>query len=102
MLPANCAIAGLQSGSFTATRFQNGKRPKSRVHFYGFMGNVCLSPAFAVQQGLKNDSVLAAGAGKTVFWYMKYIYFYFGSLSCSSVPQSSKTSRQCGKLDSRH
>jgi hypothetical protein len=41
MLPAIHASAELQSGSFMATRFQNGKRPKSRVHFYGSMGNVC-------------------------------------------------------------
>jgi hypothetical protein len=41
MLPANHVITGLQSGSFMATRFQNGERPKSRVHFYGSMGNVC-------------------------------------------------------------
>jgi hypothetical protein len=41
MLPANHAIAGPQSGSFMATRFPNGERPKSRVHFYGSMGNVC-------------------------------------------------------------
>jgi len=41
MLPANHAIAGLQSGSFRATSFQNGGRPMSRVHFYGSMGNVC-------------------------------------------------------------
>ena len=41
MLPANHAIAGLQSGLFMAKRFQNGERPKSRVHFYGSMGNVC-------------------------------------------------------------
>jgi hypothetical protein len=53
MLPANHAIAGLQSGSFRAIRFQNGERPKSRVLFYGSMGNVCLSPAFAAQQRLK-------------------------------------------------
>ena len=42
MLPANHAIPGLQSGSFMVTRFQNGERPKSRVHFYGSTGNVCV------------------------------------------------------------
>jgi hypothetical protein len=41
MLPAYHAIAGPQSGSFRATRFQNGERPKSLVHSYGSMGNVC-------------------------------------------------------------
>jgi hypothetical protein len=41
MLPADHTIAGLQSGSFKAARFRNGERPKSRVHFYGSMGNVC-------------------------------------------------------------
>jgi hypothetical protein len=41
MLPANHAIPELQSGLFRATRFQNGERPKSQVHFYGSMGNVC-------------------------------------------------------------
>jgi hypothetical protein len=38
---ANHTMAGLQSGSFMATRFQNGGCPKCRVHFYGSMGNVC-------------------------------------------------------------
>ena len=41
MQPAIHAIPGLQSGSFMATRFQNGERPKSGVHFYGSMANVC-------------------------------------------------------------
>jgi hypothetical protein len=41
MLPATYAIPGLQSGSFMATRLQNGERPKSRDYFYGSMGNVC-------------------------------------------------------------
>jgi hypothetical protein len=53
MLPANHAIAGLQSGSFRATHFLIGERPKSQVHFYGSMGNVCSSPAFVVRQRLK-------------------------------------------------
>jgi hypothetical protein len=51
-LPAKHTIAGLQSGSFMATRFQNGKRLKSRVHLYGSMGNVCQFPHFSVQQRL--------------------------------------------------
>jgi hypothetical protein len=42
-LPANYATAGLQSGSFMATRFQNGKRLKSQARFYGSMGNVCFN-----------------------------------------------------------
>ena len=40
MLLLNHAIAGPQSGSFRDTPFQNGERPKFRVRFYGFMGNV--------------------------------------------------------------
>ena len=52
MLPANYAVAGVQSGSCKATHFQNGERPKSRAHFYGSMGNVCYFPAFAAQQRL--------------------------------------------------
>ena len=40
MLPVYHAIKGLQTGSFRVTRFQNGERPKCRVHFYGSMGNV--------------------------------------------------------------
>ena len=48
----NHVIAGLQSGSFKATPFLIGERPKSRVHFYGSMGNVCQSPTFVVQQTL--------------------------------------------------
>ena len=41
MLPANHGIAVQQSGSFMATRFQNGERPKFRDHYYGSMENVC-------------------------------------------------------------
>ena len=40
ILPANHATPGLLRGSFRATRSQNGKRPKPRVLFCGFMGNV--------------------------------------------------------------
>ena len=41
MLPANRAIAGLQSGLYGATLFRNGERLKFLVRFYGSMGNVC-------------------------------------------------------------
>jgi hypothetical protein len=44
----------------------------------------------------------AAGAGKSVFWYVNFIYFHLRNLSCSSAPQSSKTSVPCRKLDSLH
>ncbi len=40
MLPANYAIAGLQSGSFREASSRNGKNPRPGVPFYGFMGNV--------------------------------------------------------------
>ena|SRR6266576_2984897 len=30
----------------------------------------------------------AAGAGKSVFWYVKVLYFHLGNLSCFSAPQS--------------
>ena len=40
ILPANHATLGLQCGSFRATHSQNGKCPRTRVVFYGFMGNV--------------------------------------------------------------
>ena len=40
-LPANHGIAGLRIGSFRETRFQTGRCPKCRVHFYGCTGNVC-------------------------------------------------------------
>src|SRR6267154_7929 len=91
MPPANHTIVGLQSGLFMATRFQNGERPKSRVHFYGSMGNVCQSPAFAVQQRL-------------IFWFRSgrrkkrllvreiFILPSRENLSCSSAQQLSKTS----------
>jgi hypothetical protein len=44
----------------------------------------------------------AAGAGKSVFWYVQYLCFHLGNLLCSSAPRSLKTSLPCGKLDSRH
>ena len=79
MLLANYVMAGLQSGSLRVTPFQNGKRPKSRVRFYGSMENVCYSPAFAIQRGLNFSSFgFAAGAGKSVFWYAKSSYLDLG------------------------
>ena len=41
---------GTAEGSLRETRSQNGERPKFRVLFYGSMGNVCQSPAFAVPE----------------------------------------------------
>jgi hypothetical protein len=52
------------------------------------MGNVCQSPAFVVQQRLIFFSFgFAAGAGKSVFWYVNFPVFPFledSDLSCSS------------------
>jgi len=67
ILPANYAIAGLQSGSFEARRSQNGKHLKSGVPLYGFMGNVRQCAGLALSQGLK-CVVFVAGAGKSVLW----------------------------------
>jgi hypothetical protein len=39
-LPANHVTVGLPSGSFKATHFWNGKRPRIQVPLYGFMANV--------------------------------------------------------------
>jgi hypothetical protein len=98
MLPANHTIAGLQSGSFRAIRFQNGERPKSRVHFYGCMGNVCLSLDFAAQQRLMIFG-FAAGAGKSVFWYANFLYFYlwktYGVVS-STIIEDIRAMRKAG------
>ena len=44
----------------------------------------------------------AAGAGKSVFWYVIFLYLDLGNLLCSSVPPLLKTSVPCRKLDSRH
>jgi hypothetical protein len=65
-------------------------------------GKRLLILSFVVQQRLNILFVFTAGAGKSVFWYFKIFYFHFGNLSCSSAPQSSKTSMPCRKLDSRH
>jgi hypothetical protein len=51
MLLANHAIAGLQSGSFMATRFQNGERPKSRVLW--IHGKRLLIPSFCASTETK-------------------------------------------------
>ena len=59
--------------------------------------------SFAIQQRLNYLLFdFAAGAGKSVFWYVKYLYFHIGNLSRSSAQPSSKTSVPCRKLDSRH
>ena len=41
-----------------------------------------------------------AGAGKSVFWYVIFLYFHLGNLIFSPAPQSLTTSMRCGKLDS--
>ena len=74
MLLANHAIAGLRSGSFRETHFQNGERPKCRVHFYGSMGNVSQTPDFVIQKRFKCLFGFAAGAGKSVFWYVVKLF----------------------------
>ena len=66
-LPANHAITGLRIGSCKATRFQNGERLKCRVHYYGYMGNVCHSPDFAFQQRLKCSFSFRSGRWKERF-----------------------------------
>src|SRR6266852_1885007 len=49
-------------------------------------GKRLLFPAFAVQQGLIFFFLgFAAGAGKSVFWYVKFLYFHLGNLSFSSA-----------------
>ena len=69
ILPANHATADPQRGSFRATRTKNGKHPRPRVLFYGFMGNVRKFSALTLLQRLK-FLISVAGAGKSVFWYV--------------------------------
>jgi hypothetical protein len=72
--PANHATAGLRRGSFRATRSKNGKRPRPQVPFYGFMENVRYCTALALLQRL-TFFLFVAGAGKSVFWYVKQLIF---------------------------
>ena len=64
--PANHAIASLHHGSFRATRSQNGKRPRPRVLFYGYMENVRYRTAFTLSQRLKVFA-FRSGRGKKRF-----------------------------------
>jgi hypothetical protein len=72
IMPANHATPGLEHGSSRERYSQNGKRLRPRVPFYGFMGNVRQFPALTLLQRL-NFFVFVAGAGKSVFWYVKLL-----------------------------
>jgi NACHT domain len=74
IMPANHATLGLDHGSFRVTRSQNGKRLSPGVPFYGFTENVCYCIALALLQTL-NVFLFVAGAGKSVFWYVKLLIF---------------------------
>ena len=87
MLPANHAIPGLQSGSFMATHFQNGNRPKSQVRFYGFMGNVCHSLAFASTETYLFFFWFRSGCRKKRLLVREILDFYLRNLSCLSALQ---------------
>jgi hypothetical protein len=65
-------------------------------------GKRLLIPSFSGSTETKKMLGFAAGAGKSVFWCVEFLYFVLGNLPFSSAPQSSKTSVQCRKLDSRH
>ena len=58
-------------------------------------------PSFCGSTDTKCFLGFVAGAGKSVFWYVKSLYVHLGNLSCPSAPKSSKTSMLCGKLVSR-
>jgi hypothetical protein len=64
-------------------------------------GKRLLIPSFSGSTETEKKYGLTAGAGKSVFWCVKFFYCRLGILSCSSAPQSSKTSVRCRKLDSR-
>ena len=46
--------------------------------------------------------VFVAGTGKSVLWYVEFLYLNLDNLSYSSAPRSSKTFVRCRKLDSPH
>jgi hypothetical protein len=74
----------------TFPEWKTSEVPRSLLWVHG---ERLLITNFAVQQRLNFFSFgFAAGAGKSVLWYVKISYLHLGNLSCSSVPQSSKTS----------
>ena len=74
MLPANHAIVGLQHGSFRVAHFWNGNHLSPGAPFYGFMENVRSCPALTLLLRL-NFLLFIAGAGKSVFWYVRRLIF---------------------------
>jgi hypothetical protein len=84
----------------TFSEWKASKVPGSLLWVHGIRLSI---PSFCGSTETKFYFILgfAAGAGKSVFWYVKFLYFHLGDLSCSSAPQSSKTSVPCKKLDSR-
>ena len=74
IMPADHATVGLQRGSFRAVRSRNGKRLRPRVHVCGFMENVRYCPVLLLSERL-SFFLFAAGAGKSVFWYVKHLSF---------------------------
>lgn len=77
--PATCVTKGLQSGSLSlrAPRSQNGEYPVL-VPSCGFTGNVRCCPTLMLLWRLI-DFLIIAGAGKGVFWYVKFRYFHLGN-----------------------
>jgi hypothetical protein len=100
-MPANHATAGLQRGSFRATRSQNGKRPRPGFPSMGSWETSVNAQLLRFLQRLK-FFLFVAGAGKSVLWYVKLLIFPSRNLSCWPAPQSSRTLMPCGKLGSRH
>ena len=71
ILPSDRGTTGPGRGSFEGTHSRNGKRMDQNP-FYGYMANVCVRPSLSLRSHGRTDGLtfLAAGAGKSVLWYV--------------------------------
>ena len=97
---ANHDTATPGCGLLRETHSPNG-RIRVRARCYGSMGNVSCRPALTSSQRLMPFPVLA-GAGKSVLWYVDLSIFLSWGLTIWLVPPSSRISRLCRNLGSRH
>ena len=77
ILPVDRDTPEQQRGLLQVAPFRNGNLPDQDL-FYGFMGSVS-PPTLTLLPGLM-ISLLIAGAGKSVFWYVDLLIFPSSSL----------------------
>src|SRR5712691_3592940 len=100
-LHANLNTAEPEDGGFVVKRSQSGNIP-AQVHSCGCMGSVSVCAVIIFPQ--LTIFTFAAGAGKSILWYIHIFTFSFRKLIRCHRPvrQSSRISAACANQDSHH